>query len=254
MIQRIPNGRVPGLDRLIAISLVGLAAGCSRQSPPAAEVIRPVRTVLVSSAGENHVRSFSGLVEASKQVELAFQVPGLLVNLSVREGQKVAEGDVIAQLRQDEFRARLEALKGQLDRARADLLAARAGVRPEERLRLESQVRSAGAQLTNARTEFNRATQLLRSRTISQLEYDRADTAFRVAQENYKAAVQTLEQGTIGREEDIQAREAEVRGLEGRVVEADIQLKDSLSRRPTMASSRSASSNRARISGPNSRW
>jgi len=94
-------------------------------------------------------------------------------------------------------------------------------------LRLESQVRSASAQLANARTEFNRASQLLRSRTISQLEYDRAETAFRVAQENYKAAVQTLEQGTIGREEDIQARGAEVRGLEGRVVEANIQLGDS---------------------------
>ena len=35
-----------------------------------------------------------------------------------------------------------------------------------------------------------------------------------------------LEKGTIGREEDIDAQEAEVRGLEGRVVEADVQLKD----------------------------
>ena len=63
-------------------------------------------------------------------------------------------------------------------------------------------------------------------------EYDRAETAYRVAQENHQAALQTLEQGTIAREEDILAKEAEVRGLEGQVVEANLQLEDSTLRAP----------------------
>jgi membrane fusion protein, multidrug efflux system len=188
---------------------------------------------MVVAAGEDSsVRTFPGRVEASNKVELAFQVPGLLVSLPIKEGQHVAKNDVIAQLRQDEFQARLNALQGQLDRARADLQALRAGVRPEERLRLEAQVRAADAQLVNARTEFGRSTQLLRNRVISPLEHDRAETSYRVAQENYKAARQTLEQGTIGREEDIQAKEAEVRGLEARVVEANLQLEDCTLRAP----------------------
>ena len=211
----------------IALSLLVLAAGCSPQAPTVTDVVRPVQTMLVSAGADTKVRSFPGRVEASKQVELAFQVPGLLVNLPVREGQNVAKNDVIAQLRQDEFQARLAALQGQLDRARADLQALLAGARPEERLRLETQVRSAGAQLVNARTEFGRATQLLRSRTISRVEYDRAETTYRVAKENHQAALQMLEQATIAREEDIQAKAAEVRGLEGRVVEANIELQDS---------------------------
>ena len=155
----------------IALSLLVLAAGCSPQAPTATDVVRPVQTMLVSAGGDTNVRSFPGRVEASKKVELAFQVSGLLVSLPVREGQNVAKNDVIAQLRQEEFQARLGALQGQLDRARADLQALLAGARPEERLRLETQVRSAGAQLVNARTEFDRATQLLRSRTISRVEY-----------------------------------------------------------------------------------
>ena len=142
------------------------------------------------------------------------------------------KGEVIGQLRQEDFQARLAALQGQLDRARADLQAARAGVRPEERQRLEAQVRSADATLVNARTEYGRATQLLRSRTISRVEFDRAETTFRVAQENLEAARQTLEQSAVGREEDILAREAEVSGLEGRVVEASLQLADSTLRAP----------------------
>jgi membrane fusion protein, multidrug efflux system len=48
--------------------------------------------MVVTAGGENHVRSFPGKVEASKRVELAFQVPGLLVKLPIKEGQKVAKG------------------------------------------------------------------------------------------------------------------------------------------------------------------
>lgn len=211
---------------------LAFAAGCSRPVPPAADVVRPVKTLLVSVGDDSAVRTFPGKVEASKLVELTFQVPGLLANLPVREGQKVAHNDVIAQLRQEDFQARLSALQGQLDRARADLQAARAGARPEERQRLEAQVRSADASLVNARAEFGRARQLLNSRTISRVEFERAETVYRVAQENYEAARQTLDQSAVGREEDILAREAEVRGLEGRVVEANLQLADSTLRAP----------------------
>jgi RND family efflux transporter MFP subunit len=183
--------------------------------------------MVVSAGGEPHVRSFPGKVEASKKVELAFQVPGVLVKLPVKEGQRIAKGEVIAQLRQSEFQARLKTLQGQLDQARAALRALQSGERPEQRLRLEAQVRAADAKLANARVEFNRYDQLLRRGATTRSEFDAAQTALRVAREEHEAAVQMLEKGTIAREEDIEAKEAEVRGLEGRVVEANIQLEDS---------------------------
>ena len=153
-------------------------------------------------------------------------MPGLLVDLPVREGQRVAQGDLVARLRPDEFQARLDALQGQLARARADLQALQAGARPEEQQRLEAQLRSADATLANARVDLDRAKQLLRSQTISRLEFDRADTAFRVALENRQAARASLDQSLTGREEDILAKQSEVAGLEARVVEAGIQLAD----------------------------
>ena len=216
----------------IVLSILLLVSGCSPKPPAPAEVVRPVKTMIVSAGSESNVRTFPGRVEAANKVELAFQVSGLLVSLPVREGQKVAANEVVAQLRQDEFQARLRALQGQLDRARADLQALRAGARPEERLRLEAQRRAADAKLVNARTEFERSTQLLRNRVISRLEFDRAETAYQVAQQEYKAALQTFEQGTIAREEDILAKEAEINGLEGQVVEANLQLEDSTLRAP----------------------
>ena len=218
--------------RAVMLALLALAASCSRPAEQPSEVIRPVRTLVVAAGEDASTRIFPGRVEAAKQVELTFQVPGLLVNLPVREGQKVAEGDLIAQLRQDEFQARLGALRGQLDRARADLQALQAGARPEERLRLEAQLRSADATLSNARTDLDRATRLLRSQTISRLEFDRAQTSYRVAQENREAARQTLDQSRTGREEDILAKESEIAGLEAQVVEAGIQLADTTLRAP----------------------
>ena len=219
----------------IALSIVVLVSGCSQKAhtpTEARDVVRPVRTMVVSTGAESHERAFSGRVEAANKVELAFQVSGLLVSLPVREGQRVTKNEVIAQLRPDEFQARLRALQGQLDRARAELQALRSGVRPEERLRLEAEMRGAEARLVNARAEFDRFSQLLRSRTISRAEFDRYETDYRVAQQNYQAARQTLEQGTIAREEEILAKEAEVSGLEGQVVEANLQLEDSTLRAP----------------------
>jgi RND family efflux transporter MFP subunit len=216
----------------LALSLALLAAGCGRQDSTPSDEGRPVKTMVVAGGGEPHVRTFPGKVEASKQVELAFQVSGRLDELRVKEGDTVAKGAVIAKLRQDDFQARLTALQGQLDQARAALRALQSGERPEQRLRLEAQVRAAEATLANARTEFNRQDRLLQTRSTSPADFERAQTALRVAQEELTAARQSLEKGTTAREEDIEAKEAAVRGLEGRVVEASIQLDDATLRAP----------------------
>jgi multidrug efflux system membrane fusion protein len=209
---------------LALVSCISL--GCSRKPPAASDAPRPVKTLLVTAGDDVRVRSFPGTVEASRRVELAFRVPGLLAKLPVKEGQKVAKGDLIAELRQDEFRARLKALTGELDQARAALRGLRAGERPEEIRRREAQVRAAQAQLANTRSDYERHTRLLRDRVVSRQAYEQARTAYNVAQEEFTAAQKSLSQATSGREEDIDAMEAQVRGLEGRVVEAQIQLDD----------------------------
>jgi membrane fusion protein, multidrug efflux system len=216
----------------IALSILYLAVGCAREEPPRPEVVRPVKTQVVIAGDEPHIRVFPGRVDASTRAELAFQVSGLLVSLPVKEGQNVAQGEVIAQLRQDEFQARLQTVQSQLDQGRAALNALRQGERPEEQLRREAQVRAAEARLANARTEFERHARLVRANAVPRADYERAETAYRVAQEDHRAALQILEQGTIARQEDIEAQEAQVRGLEGSLVEANLQLEDSTVRAP----------------------
>ena len=201
--------------------------GCTPPPQVEADPVRPVKMMVASVGSGTQQRTFPGTVEASRRVELAFQVSGILVSLPVKEGDRVAVGDLIAQLRQDEFQARVASLQADLDQARAALTALRAGERPEEQLRREAQVRQAEARMVNARADFDRASRLVDSRAISRAEFDQAQTAYRVAVEDHRAAIQMAEQALVAREEDILAKEASVRGLEARLVEAHLQLQDS---------------------------
>ena len=80
--------------------------------------------MVVAAGDQPTVRSFTGRVEASRMVDLAFQVPGVLATVPVKEGERAAKGAMIAQLRQDEFQARLNSVQGKLDQARSQLRAA----------------------------------------------------------------------------------------------------------------------------------
>jgi multidrug efflux pump subunit AcrA (membrane-fusion protein) len=68
------------------------AAGCSRRDAEIAEPVRPVKTMIATAGGQTQMQSFPGRVEASQTAELAFQVPGLLIELPVKEGQRVSKG------------------------------------------------------------------------------------------------------------------------------------------------------------------
>src|SRR5215467_1397268 len=179
----------------VASSIICLIVGCSSHQPALPEQARPVKTIVVTAGDRPSVRSFPGRVEASKMVDLAFQVSGVLVRLPFREGEKVSKGTVIAQLRQDEFQARLQTAEGTLDQARAQLGAAE-------------------SKLTNTKAESERYGRLVDSTAVSRSDYDSAQTAYRAAQEDYNA------------------QQAAIRGLEGRVAEAKLQLGDSTLRAP----------------------
>ncbi|MGH7243196.1 MAG: efflux RND transporter periplasmic adaptor subunit [Phycisphaerales bacterium] len=228
------NERLQGPTRVavIACTLALAAGGCSREAPQVASGPRPVKTTVVGQGGIGTERSLPGRVQASSEVDLAFQVPGVLINLPVRAGQKVAKGEMIAQLRLDEFEARLATLSGQLEGSRVTLRAMREGDRPEERLRQDTRVRAAEAKLANAKSQFDRFQQLIGNNAISRKEFELSETNYRIAQEELKATIQMREMALVARTEDIEAKEAEIRGLEGRTREAEIQLADCTLRAP----------------------
>jgi multidrug efflux pump subunit AcrA (membrane-fusion protein) len=225
------NPGVCSIGLPLASSLLCFTIGCS-PAPTASKEIRPVKTMVVAPAGDTYVRVFPARVEASKSAELSFQVSGQVTALPVKEGQRIAKGQVIARLRPDEFQARRKAAQGQVEQAQAALDALRLGERPEEQLRREAQLRAAEAKLANAKTDSERYARLLPSGSVSRAEYELAETAYHVAQQEQKAALQLVEKGGGARKEDIEAQEAQVRTLQGRFDEANVQLSDTILRAP----------------------
>ncbi len=216
-----------GWTMLVILPILYLVAGCAQEPTSESNAVRPVKTVVVSAGDNLRTRSFPGKVEASQTAELTFLVPGLLVKLPVREGNRIAKGGIIAQLRQDEFEAQLNILQSRLAQANTELNALKAGERTEQRARLEAQVRAAEATLRNAEADYNRHAGLLQSKAISRSVYERVETTYRVAQEELRSARELLDKAMTARKEDIDAKEAEIRGLEARLVEGKIQLRDS---------------------------
>lgn len=84
-------------------------------------VTRPVKIMTLTEICEISTRKFPGKVRASQRVDLAFQVPGPLIKLPLKEGQHVGKGELLAQINPKDFQINLKQAQGQLAMARASV-------------------------------------------------------------------------------------------------------------------------------------
>lgn len=195
--------------------------------------VRPAKTAIVESGKSSASRSFTGSVMAQDQVDLSFRVSGPLVQLPVRAGDEVKEGDLIAQIDPRDFRSQVAKIQGSLDQAKAQLTAMKAGAREEDIRILESQVAAAQSEFDNANVEMERYKKLWEGGTVSKSEYDQKKLENDVSRKALAAAKDELEKGKAGaRQEDIDAQEAQIRGLEAQLREAQDALNDTSLRAP----------------------
>ena len=90
----------------------------------AAEEVEPLKSVKLErliSQQQLLERQFFGQVVAPKTVELAFQVGGEIMELSVIEGGQVKQGEVIAQLDLEPFQLQVQRMELELQRAQRNL-------------------------------------------------------------------------------------------------------------------------------------
>lgn len=108
---------------------LGLLSGCSKEKKPERGAT-PVRTAVVETVGSAAALRYSANIAAFTQVDLAFKSGGLVQSLrqvkgadgrmrSVQEGDWVARGTILASVRQDEYRDKVDQAKAALARAQA---------------------------------------------------------------------------------------------------------------------------------------
>lgn len=210
---------------LLFCSLTTLVApGCTE--PAAEQAVRPVRAIKVGDMEALQGRWYPGRAEAAGEVELSFRVSGPLVTLPVNVGDTLKKGDLVAAIDPTDFQTALDLAKGNLERAKSELLAMQRGARPEEVEQLNAALAEARAIAVAAQAEFERNTELLPSKAISKSQYDLslAQRDRTVAQ--VKIAEANLEIGRVGaRPEDLQAKQGEIQALQATVADAENRLR-----------------------------
>ncbi|MCA9736978.1 MAG: efflux RND transporter periplasmic adaptor subunit [Gemmatimonadota bacterium] len=166
----------------------------------------------------------SGTVEAT-EAQLAFQAAGRIARVSVREGDAVRAGQVLAQLDTTELAAQRRLAEAGVEAARARLRALERGSRSAEIRQAEAVAQAAEEQHTEAVRERARAERLHEGGAVSAQALERARTAERVGAAGLEQARERLALVREGpRSEDIDAARATLAQAEATLARADAVL------------------------------
>jgi HlyD family secretion protein len=168
------------------------------------------------------VMRLSGNIEVT-DAEVSFKIPGRVERRVVDEGWPIKKGDAVAYLddrdlkvqveirraelrlaeaAEKELRAsrpeEIEAAKAAWERARATWEDLKAGSREQDKAAAEAAYEQARAEFQRMETEFGRATRLREQKIISQEDFDRAESSFKVSREQLRQASEKLSLAKAG--------------------------------------------------------
>lgn len=83
---------------VMALAGAVLLTSCKKAPPEAKEVVRPVKLITLAEPGLYRGLTYPARVEAYQEADLSFLVPGRLLEISVKRGQLVTKGEVLAEL------------------------------------------------------------------------------------------------------------------------------------------------------------
>jgi multidrug efflux pump subunit AcrA (membrane-fusion protein) len=161
----------------------------------------------------------SGSVEANVTAATAFQVGGRVLHVYVEEGQRVAKGQLLADLDPADYRNGFEAAAGEADAASAVDAKAKAGLRKQE-------LEQARIDFDRWQDEYNRMKYLYEHKSLPANDFIKVEAGYNAAKERYDMA----QSGT--RVEDKQAASAQRAAATAQLAEAKKRLADCQLRAP----------------------
>lgn len=179
------------------------------------------------------VLSATGYVIAARKIEVASKVVGRVAWVGVERGDRVAAGQPLVRLEDEEYRARLLQQEGLVAATRAQLAELEAGSREEEIAQSRAQLQQALVELDNAEISLRRLRELQPTRAISRQQLDDAEALVRSRQAQVESVRQRLRLVEAGpRREQIEAQRALLKQAEGGLALAQIDLNNTVIRAP----------------------
>jgi len=116
--QLLSSLRFP-LAALIAFCLVRCSDNHAAVIPPADQPI-PVKLQPVNTANEGKTLQYSGLIASNSEARLSFKIGGIISRIYVKEGDRVAAGQLLATLDLTEINAQVQQASQNLEKAQRD--------------------------------------------------------------------------------------------------------------------------------------
>ncbi len=191
---------IPGL------SPVALAQPAPQDDPPPSPVkVSPVIEREIESS-----RTVVGTVQPARRSVVGSAVDGRVVSFPVENGDRVAAGDTLAQLRTDALQWQLSAAKAEQRLRTEELAELTNGTDPETIANLQALMKAAESQRDHAQSQFTRIEKLFqRGQVVTQTQLDDARSQASSALQEYVAAKSLYDLAVRGpRQEKIAQAEA----------------------------------------------
>ncbi len=156
--------------------------------------VRQDLTSLVTASGEIKPRNY---------VNIGANVMGRILELNVKEGDRVRQGQVLAQLESIQAEAEVQAQNASLNSSLAEATAAEAGLKAvDENLKTaQASVDRARAELEKARLDYERGEELWKAKLIAKQEFDSRKSQFDALQAGVRESQSRLAQMRAQREQ-----------------------------------------------------
>jgi len=148
-----------GSRSLLSALAVLLLSACSDEEIAVQQRVSAVTVVDVGQAEIGGLRELPARIDASQRAELSFRVPGKVERMNVAEGDNVEQGQVLAQLAQQDFRTELADKSAAYRRASADYKRAselidNGYITRREHDQIRSEYRKTGAEFAQAKANL----------------------------------------------------------------------------------------------------
>ncbi len=187
-----------------------------------------------AEGSRNVILNATGYIVAHHKIQVASKVLGKVAWIGVDKGDFVKEGQVLARLEDDEYRAQLQQATGNLQNLQAKLAELENGSRPQEIAASKSNWEVAKADLENARINLERVRQLVAAKVSPQQQLDDATGRY----DSQKARVDSLEKTydlvRVGpRKEQMDAVRGQIEQAKGLVAFNQTQLSNTVIKAPS---------------------
>lgn len=159
---------VPWIIGLVVVLIILLVAG-KKLGWYGKDLALKVATEKVDIRDITEIITANGKLKPQKEVKISPEVPGEIIELPVKEGNRVKKGDLLVVIKPDIYQSSLSRIEASLSTQKARLA-------------------QAEAQLIQKELNYNRSKQLLEKKTIPKSEFETMEAEYKVAVSEVQAA------------------------------------------------------------------